>query len=144
HVPGNDVVRFAFIALPVFVLAAADGTFHVAEPAFLRYSPQISPSLPKATMECHSVCSCALPALSFQVSLVASEKRHTRVPDAAYLISGSLPKLPIRMTLFTLLTNPSPFAESSSLLQLRFFARFRSAAMTTARFQTCAHVMERF
>src|SRR5215472_13557102 len=54
-------------------------------------------------MECPSVCSCALPALSFQVSLVASEKRHTGVPDAAYLISGSLPKLPIRMTLFTLL-----------------------------------------
>jgi len=56
-------------------------------------------------MECHSVCSWAFPALSFQVSLVASENRHTGFPDAMYLISGSLPRLPIKMTLFTLLTD---------------------------------------
>src|SRR4030067_385851 len=66
-----------------------------------KYSPQVSPSFPKATTLCHSVFSCLLPSLSFQVSEVARLNLATAVPPAVYLTSGSAPSLPSRITLFT-------------------------------------------
>src|SRR3954471_21173436 len=53
-------------------------------------------------MLCHSVFSWRSPdALSFHTSSVAIEKRQNGVPLEVYLSSGSLPSLPIRITLFT-------------------------------------------
>src|ERR1051326_241576 len=56
----------------------------------------------QATSECHSVRSCQLPSLSLKRSLVASVNLATGVPLGVYLTSGSLPRCPTRMTLFTL------------------------------------------
>jgi 16S rRNA (guanine966-N2)-methyltransferase len=55
------------------------------------------------------VCSCLLPSLSFQTSFVASVKLATGEPLGVYRSSGSLPKLPSKITLFTL-PMFSPFA----------------------------------
>ena len=66
-----------------------------------RYSPQISASLPHATMRCHSVYSCFSPSLFVRPSVVAIVKFATAWPLVVYLISGSRPKLPINITLFT-------------------------------------------
>ena len=43
------------------------------------------------------------PALFLKVSFVASENRQTGTPDAVCFTSGSFPRLPIRITLFTLI-----------------------------------------
>src|SRR5271165_271945 len=71
-------------------------------PPFFRYSPAISAVRWKATRLCHSVRSCQLPSLSLTRSVVASENRATAMPACVYFTSGSLPRLPIRMTLLTL------------------------------------------
>src|SRR5579875_4068375 len=65
----------------------------------VRYSPQISASLFQATMLCHSVRRCCSPARSLKTSSVASVNFATGDPLEVYLTSGSLPSLPIRMTL---------------------------------------------
>src|SRR5437763_7374740 len=52
-------------------------------------------------MRCHSVRSCFCPCLSVQFSLVAMVKFATACPLGVYRTSGSLPRLPIRMTLLT-------------------------------------------
>src|SRR6266478_2120533 len=57
-------------------------------------------------MLCHSVRSCHWPSLSLKRSLVASENFATGLPCGVYLISGSLPRFPTRMTLFTLFMTP--------------------------------------
>src|SRR4028118_231904 len=56
----------------------------------------------QTTQRCHSVFSCLPPVWSFQVRLVASENWATRPPPGVDRISGSLPMLPIRVTLFRL------------------------------------------
>ena len=67
---------------------------------FLRYSPAISPKRPNITTLCHSVFSRVSPvALSRQLSLVASDRLATALPPWVWRISGSLPRLPIKMTL---------------------------------------------
>src|SRR5215813_10120495 len=71
-------------------------------PPFLRYSPAISASRCQSTTLCHSVRSCHSPPLSLKRSLVASVILATAVPLGVYLISGSFPRLPIRITLLTL------------------------------------------
>src|SRR3984893_1231155 len=53
-------------------------------------------------MLCHSVRSCHSPLLSLKRSLVASVSLATGVPLVVYLTSGSLPRLPMRITLLTL------------------------------------------
>src|SRR6266851_381957 len=53
-------------------------------------------------MLCHSVRSCQLPSLSLKRSLVARVNLATGVPCGVYFTSGSLPRLPTRMTLLTL------------------------------------------
>src|SRR5436853_4771209 len=73
---------------------------------FFTYSPTISASLCQATMLCHSVRSCHWPLLSLYPSLVASENLATGVPVEVYLISGSFPRFPTRITLLTLLAMP--------------------------------------
>src|SRR3984957_9346426 len=55
------------------------------------------------TTRCHSVRSFRSPVCrSFQVSLVATDRLAILVPDCRVRISGSLPRLPTRITLLTL------------------------------------------
>src|SRR5665213_1068128 len=55
------------------------------------------------TTRCHSVRSLRSPlVLSFQLSEVATDILATRVPSLVERISGSRPRLPIRITLLTL------------------------------------------
>src|SRR5579864_3586053 len=55
------------------------------------------------TTRCHSVRSLRSPeALSRQVSEVATDRFTTGSPDVMRRTSGSFPRFPIRMTLFTL------------------------------------------
>src|ERR1039457_4235937 len=56
---------------------------------------------------CHSVFSCFSPAAEFHWRVVASEKFATLLPLFVVRISGSLPRFPMRVTLFRLrLTTP--------------------------------------
>src|SRR5579871_1532736 len=71
-------------------------------PPFFRYSPAISASRCHSTTLCHSVRSCHSPPLSLNRSLVAMVIFATGVPWGVYLISGSLPRLPINWTRFRL------------------------------------------
>src|SRR2546428_2912132 len=73
-----------------------------------RYCPQISASLPQATMLCHSVRSCFSPLRSVKRSSVASVNLATLVPCGVDRISGSLPRRPIKMTLLMLAMLHSP------------------------------------
>src|SRR5438105_12194844 len=69
---------------------------------FFTYSPTISASRCQATMLCHSVRSCHWPSLSLKRSFVAIENFATAMPLGVYFTSGSLPRLPMRITLLTL------------------------------------------
>src|SRR5690348_14482615 len=69
---------------------------------FFRYSPTISAVRDQAVMLCHSVRSCHCPSLSLKRSFVARVNFATGVPEGVYFTSGSLPRLPRRMTLLTL------------------------------------------
>src|SRR6266705_5224295 len=86
-------------------------------PPFFRYSPAISARRCQSTTLCHSVRSCHSPLLSLKRSLVASVILATGVPLGVYLTSGSLPRLPMRITLLTL------FAAMGVLLDVMGFAR---------------------
>src|SRR3954471_6925802 len=67
---------------------------------FFRYSPAISPRRPNMATLCHSVRSLFSPdCLSFQFSLVATRMLATVIPDGMARVSGSAPRLPIKMTL---------------------------------------------
>src|SRR6202161_4503209 len=67
-----------------------------------RYSAAISPKRPNRAMLCHSVRSCCAPeALSFQDSLVAMRIFVNVMPLGMERVSGSAPRLPTKMTLFT-------------------------------------------
>src|ERR1700736_210888 len=67
-----------------------------------RYSAAISPNRPNRAMLCHSVRSCCAPeALSFHDSLVAILMFVTVIPLGMERVSGSAPRLPTKMTLFT-------------------------------------------
>src|SRR5882724_10084818 len=68
----------------------------------LTYSPTISARRCQAMMLCHSARSCHSPALSLKRSLVARLNFATGTPLGVYLTSGSLPRFPTRITLFTL------------------------------------------
>src|SRR6185312_14203144 len=69
---------------------------------FFTYSPMISASLCQATILCHSVRSCHSPPLSLYRSLVARLNLATGTPLGVNLTSGSFPRFPTRITLFTL------------------------------------------
>src|SRR5450432_3981683 len=65
-------------------------------------------------MLCHSVFSCFSPALSFHVSVVAMRILVTASPPVVYRVSGSLPRLPTRITLFTdAIAVPQPDVDES-------------------------------
>src|SRR6185295_14719750 len=68
----------------------------------VRYWPAISACLPQTTIWCHSVCSWRWPLLSFQRRLVARVKLATGCPEGVDRTSGSRPRLPIRITLLTI------------------------------------------
>src|ERR1700678_987875 len=73
------------------------------------------------TTRCHSVRSLRSPdALSFQVSLVASVKLTILLPACVLWTSGSLPRLPTRMTL---LTEPAMSPSLCLLTERRHLAR---------------------
>src|SRR5208337_5324886 len=73
-----------------------------------RYSPQISANRPKATIRCHSVTVVFSPEDRLtRFSLVAIRKFATVEPLLRYFTSGSAPRLPMRMTLFTPAIKPS-------------------------------------
>ena len=72
----------------------------ISEP-FLRYCWAISACLPHTTILCHSVRFWRSPFLSLYVSSVATEKLATAWPPPVKRVSGSRPKRPTRMTLFT-------------------------------------------
>ncbi len=76
-------------------------------------------------MECPSVLFWTSPALFLKVSFVASENRQTAAPEALYFSSGLLPKLPTKITLFTLMivsgTKKWPLLWFRCLLSLRWF-----------------------
>src|SRR5664279_4260026 len=77
-------------------------------------------SLSNAMTVCHSVFSCFCPLTrSFHVSVVAMRRRAMGTPPVVARISGSAPRCPMRMTLFT---DPAMCAlPSSRILQsLRF------------------------
>src|SRR5208282_1626466 len=78
-------------------------------PPFFRYSPAISASRCHSTTLCHSVLSCHWPSLPLNLEFVARVIFATGVPCGVNLTSGSLPRCPIRMTLFTLFTSPASF-----------------------------------
>src|SRR5712671_841017 len=61
----------------------------------------MSASLAHATIECHSVFSCFCPSFPVHCLEVASRKFATRCPPGVVRSSGSDPRLPTRMTLFT-------------------------------------------
>ena len=83
---------------------------YTCEP-FFRYSPAISARRPNIATVCHSVCSFISPlCLSFQLSLVAMRRLQTVVPEGMALVSGSWPRLPIRMTLLMPRAMETPFS----------------------------------
>src|SRR5438034_3094827 len=61
----------------------------------------MSASFPQATIECHSVFSWRWPSWPVQLREVASLKFATRCPPGVVRTSGSEPRFPTRMTLFT-------------------------------------------
>src|SRR2546422_9699810 len=61
----------------------------------------MSASFAQATIECHSVFSWRCPSCPVQLREVANLKFATRCPPGVVRTSGSDPRLPTRMTLFT-------------------------------------------
>src|SRR5678816_3801767 len=61
----------------------------------------MSASFPHATIECHSVFSWRCPSCPVHCRDVARRKLATRCPPGVDRTSGSDPRLPTRMTLFT-------------------------------------------
>src|SRR5262249_28845109 len=112
-----------------------------------------SPSL-KITTRCHSVFSRRSPvALSRQVSEVATLKLAIGRPSCVRLISGSLPRLPTRITLFTLPAMtlscslpasvlctliPSPGLRRRFLLRHHAFPQRRHRARLGKMFSVCS------
>src|SRR6266849_10206528 len=73
---------------------------YTSEP-FFRYCWAISACLPHTTILCHSVRFWRSPLRSLKDSSVAREKLQTAWPPPVYRVSGSRPKRPTRITLFT-------------------------------------------
>src|ERR1700736_5957009 len=101
-------------------------------PPFFRYSPAISARRCQSTTLCHSVRSCHSPLLSLKRSLVASVILATGVPLGVYLTSGSLPRLPMRITLLML------FPAMGVLLEVMGFARGATGKASPAAGRTFA------
>src|SRR5690606_11880361 len=62
-------------------------------------------SLPNSLTRCHSVFSCWLPSRSLRTLVVAKDSVVMAMPPCVYLTSGSLPRLPTRITLLIPLAN---------------------------------------
>src|ERR1700693_744451 len=79
---------------------------------FLQYFSTTSaspvPLVFHTTHRCHSVFSCFSPFAEFHVRLVASENVAALLPPVVGRTSGSLPRFPIRITLFRLLLTVPP------------------------------------
>src|SRR5450631_3535695 len=96
-----SVVYRSFPCLSCHLRVRSLPSMNTCEP-LRRYSAAISPKRPNSAMLCHSVRSCWAPeALSFQDSLVAIRILVTVMPLGMERVSGSAPRLPTKMTLFT-------------------------------------------
>src|SRR5215510_7028997 len=69
---------------------------------FDRYLWQFSAWSPQTVTRCHSVRSWRCPDLSLNTSVVAMRRLQSGRLDGVYFSSGSAPRFPTRMTLFTL------------------------------------------
>src|SRR4051812_20581166 len=99
-------------------------------PPFFKYSAATSAVRCQQTMLCQSVRSFHSPlCLSLKLSLVAMLNLVTAVPCGVYLSSGSLPSVPIRMTLLTLFA----MGEGSPLLGLCDAQYIRGAGRAESR-----------
>src|SRR5437764_9022751 len=67
-----------------------------------RYFEQFSACSPQTVTRCHSVRSWRWPPLSLKTSLVAMLRLHTGRLLGVYFSSGSAPRFPTKITLFTL------------------------------------------
>src|ERR687887_642965 len=67
-----------------------------------RYLEQFSACSPQTVTRCHSVRSWRWPPLSLKTSLVAMLRLHTGRLLGVYFSSGSAPRFPTKITLFTL------------------------------------------
>src|SRR5215510_13623339 len=90
---------------------------------FDRYLWQFSAWSPQTVTRCHSVRSCRCPDLSLKTSVVAMRRLQRGRLDGVYLSSGSAPRFPTRMTLFTL-----PMASPSITLAVRYADEFSVGA----------------
>src|SRR6185436_2133197 len=88
-----------------------------------RYLEQFSACSPQTVTRCHSVRSWRWPDLSLNTSVVAMRRLQRGRLDGVYLSSGSAPRFPTRMTLFTL-----PMASPSITLAVRFAEEFSDRA----------------
>src|SRR5688572_17569712 len=96
-----SVVYLSWPSLSCHLRVRRRPSTYTCEP-FFRYSPAISASLPRNTIRCHSVSSFFSPlALSFHWKDVATDTLVSAAPSGMYRVSGSRPRLPTRMTLFT-------------------------------------------
>src|SRR5262245_38475034 len=83
-------------------------------------------------MLCHSVCSWRLPSRSLNRRLVATEKEAMGCPPWVERISGSRPRLPIRITLFTMfavLRRPVSYAARHTARRAPAFSRIRTESL---------------
>ncbi len=106
---GDDFKIKAFNIFFIEVLASADAPLDINFLALREVLLGDLRHLPKRTTRCHVVVSMTLPSRFLIRSFVAMFKLATGVPACVYLISGSWPRLPSKITLFTV-----PMTESSS------------------------------
>src|ERR1700689_3684769 len=86
------------------------------------------------TTRCHSVRSLRSPdILSFQLSEVATDRLQTLPPLCMERTSGSLPRLPMRMTLLTLPATGTPVRWNDRLKRLGAQAGWRNAVIARYR-----------
>src|SRR5215471_409830 len=97
-----------------------------------RYLLQFSAWSPHTVTRCHSVRSWRCPDLSLNTSVVAMRRLQSGRLDGVYLSSGSAPRFPTRMTLFTL-----PMASPSITLDCECG---ESSASTGDRLRVCCKV----
>src|SRR5690349_13437771 len=103
---------------------------------FLRYSPAISPRRPNSATLCHSVRSLFSPdCLSFQLSLVAMRMFATVMPEGMARVSGSAPRLPMRMTLLIPRAIACPSSEENVDADCTGCGRAGAAALSAGNLQ---------
>src|SRR6185436_18503094 len=104
-----------------------------------RYLEQFSACSPQTVTRCHSVRSWRWPPLSLKTSLVAMLRLHTGRLLGVYFSSGSAPRFPTKITLFTLpIVRVPPLrphhAKSALKKRPQVFGRRQSSARAAREF----------